>query len=420
MSYGGQQYGPPSGAPPGAHRAPQQQPGAYGPPAGAPPPQGVYAAPHGAPHAGPPGYGAPPRGDGYNPRAQDAFSRVDKDRSGSISVEELQEALVNRDWTTFDPDTVKLLMNMFDTDRSGKIGFNEFHGLWKYIEDWQAIFKHFDQDNSGTINERELGGALAKFGFNLQPHSVKLVLHKYGTAAAPTPAAGGFVVQQEGQGGLPLTITFDHFIRACVSVKQASEAFQKLDTDRDGWVQINYEQFMGTVLSLPSPTKPWIRKYCRCRARPGVGPAFLAGLCVVNVLNFRELDQGSTPSAIGSDEFLQIIYRGRLGSARHPPFDSGPSHSLLLGRLGRAWIEADVEGSVARRASAFRILPIQYTPFDSGPRHNIEIDGEGSVVHGAHLSIMVVFYFYMQTPPVRRLSRGRAFIVKDPETPIRG
>ena len=51
--------------------------------------------------------------------------------------------------------------------------------------------------------------------------------------------------------GPPPGITFDRFVRACVVVKQLSEAFQRLDTDRDGWIQINYDQFMETVLSLP-------------------------------------------------------------------------------------------------------------------------------------------------------------------------
>jgi len=71
-------------------------------------------------------------------------------------------------------------------------------------------------------------------------------------------------------------ITFDRFVRACVVIKQLTEAFQKIDTDRvrlfkrstsisdskltvsfllhriqDGWIQINYDQFMHTVLSAP-------------------------------------------------------------------------------------------------------------------------------------------------------------------------
>jgi hypothetical protein len=46
-------------------------------------------------------------------------------------------------------------------------------------------------------------------------------------------------------------ITFDRFVRACVVVKQISDSFVALDTDRDGWVQINYDKFLQIVLSLP-------------------------------------------------------------------------------------------------------------------------------------------------------------------------
>jgi len=34
-------------------------------------------------------------------------------------------------------------MGMFDSDRSGSIGFNEFVGLWKYIKDWQGVSTAF-------------------------------------------------------------------------------------------------------------------------------------------------------------------------------------------------------------------------------------------------------------------------------------
>jgi hypothetical protein len=54
-----------------------------------------------------------------------------------------------------------------------------------------------------------------------------------------------------GRGAIQPGISFDRFVRACVVVKQLSESFGKLDTDRDGWIQINYEQFMHCVLSLP-------------------------------------------------------------------------------------------------------------------------------------------------------------------------
>lgn len=64
--------------------------------------------------------------------------------------------------------------------------------------------------------------------------------------SAPEPAAGrGY--QAAAQPG----ITFDRFVRACVAVKQLSESFTKLDGDRDGWIQLSYENFMETVLLLP-------------------------------------------------------------------------------------------------------------------------------------------------------------------------
>ncbi|OCH89419.1 EF-hand protein [Obba rivulosa] len=136
----------------------------------------------GAP-AGPGGFaptmsrGPPP---GADPQLWNWFTAVDTDRSGNITVHELQKALINGDWTPFDLDTVKLLMAIFDTDRSGTIGFNEFAGLWKYIKDWQNVFRHFDRDGSGSIDGRELADALRQFGYNLAPPLLSLVERKYG------------------------------------------------------------------------------------------------------------------------------------------------------------------------------------------------------------------------------------------------
>ncbi|KAF8635583.1 hypothetical protein AX15_000233 [Amanita polypyramis BW_CC] len=203
------------------------------------------------------GYGAPPSGypaqhggygggfanpppPGADPQLWNFFVAVDQDRSGAISAVELQRALINGDWTPFDLDTVKLLMSIFDTNRSGSINFNEFVGLWKYIKDWQNVFVHFDRDRSGSIDEHEMRNALTQFGYNLPSQTLNLLQKKYdikGSEMRPGRTSSG--------------ITFDRFVRACVVVKQLTESFRSLDTDRDGWIQISYEQFMQTVLSLP-------------------------------------------------------------------------------------------------------------------------------------------------------------------------
>ncbi|KAG1867011.1 hypothetical protein C8R48DRAFT_772201 [Suillus tomentosus] len=209
--------------------------------------------------------GLPP---GADPQLWSWFSAVDTDRSGAISAIELERALINGDWTPFDLDTVKLLMGMFDVDRSGTIGFNEFCGLWKYIKDWQNVFRYFDRDRSGTIDRNELRDALSRFGYNLSPPLIKLIQVKYGMSPIHSPirvmhlshcriSAETMLIQDiqasnvaSNYGPAP-GITFDRFVRACVVIKQLSGAFQNLDTDNDGWVQISYDQFMQTVLSLP-------------------------------------------------------------------------------------------------------------------------------------------------------------------------
>ncbi|KAF9262141.1 apoptosis-linked protein [Marasmius fiardii PR-910] len=171
---------------------------------------------------------------GADPQLWQYFSNVDTDRSGSITVNELQQALVNE----FDLDTVKMLMSIFDVDRSGTISYNEFAGLWKYISEWQNVFRHFDRDRSGSIDGPELSEALRSFGYNLSPNLLNMIEQKY--ASAPDTGYGP-----------PPGITFDRFVRACVVVKTLTESFQRADVNRNGWVQLNYEQFMSMVLSAP-------------------------------------------------------------------------------------------------------------------------------------------------------------------------
>ena len=53
---------------------------------------------------------------------------------------------------------------MFDRENKGGVNFNEFAGVWKYITDWQNIFRTYDRDNSGFIDKNELKQALTGFG----------------------------------------------------------------------------------------------------------------------------------------------------------------------------------------------------------------------------------------------------------------
>lgn len=43
------------------------------------------------------------------------FKAVDTDNSGHLSADELQKALINGDWSPFNIETVRLMVNMFDS-----------------------------------------------------------------------------------------------------------------------------------------------------------------------------------------------------------------------------------------------------------------------------------------------------------------
>lgn len=256
MSGYGRPSAPPGGPPGGYGGAPgyQQPPGGYAAPGGfnAAPggaaPGGYNAAPagYGGQPSAPGGYGGQPSapggygGPGYTapppqqpmaqPNLNQIFASVDKDRSGMISVNELQSALSNGTWQPFNPETIRLMISMFDKDGNGTINFQEFGALWKYINDWQNTFRYYDRDNSGSIDQNELQTAIASFGFSLSPKFYTLVIRKF---------------DRDGT----QRITFDDFIQCLVIIQTLSAAFQRKDTNRNGWIQINYEEFMELVFS---------------------------------------------------------------------------------------------------------------------------------------------------------------------------
>lgn len=161
----------------------------------------------------------------------DVFQRVDRDRSGAITADELQQALSNGTWTPFNPETVRLMIGMFDKNQKGTVSFEEFGALWKYVTDWQNCFRSFDRDNSGNIDRNELKTALTNFGYRLSDQIIDTLIRKYDRA---------------GRG----TIYFDDFIQCCVVLYTLTAAFRQLDTDLDGVITIHYEQFLGTSCSF--------------------------------------------------------------------------------------------------------------------------------------------------------------------------
>ncbi|XP_069124542.1 programmed cell death protein 6-like [Argopecten irradians] len=240
---------PPGSAPPGYASAPppqHQQPPGYG--QQGPPPQqygqqqqqfGGYQQPGQPPMYGQPagyGGGAPPPPAQYNPPPPGVsqelwhwFQAVDQDRSGKITAVELRQALMNGNSSPFNPETCRIMIGMFDKDKSGTIDAQEFAALWKYVQDWKGCFDKFDTDRSGNIDERELNTAFQTFGYRLSPQFCSIVIRTF---------------DKRGM----RTINFDDFIQACVMLKTLTDKFRVKDTQQRGVINISYEDFLEMVL----------------------------------------------------------------------------------------------------------------------------------------------------------------------------
>ncbi|KAF4627363.1 hypothetical protein G7Y89_g10794 [Cudoniella acicularis] len=186
--------------PPSNHGYTSPPPGAYN----SRPPQAQARPPH---VSRPPPSPAPP--NGADPALWPLFKAVDKDGSGQLSEKELRSALVNGDWSSFDPYTVKMMIRMFDTDRSGTIGFDEFCGLWGFLAAWRGLFDRFDADRSGTIDLDEYTNALVAFGYRLSPQFVDTLFR---------------------------------------TLKRMTDVFKKYDDDRDGYITLSFEDFLTEII----------------------------------------------------------------------------------------------------------------------------------------------------------------------------
>ncbi|KAL2269838.1 hypothetical protein VTJ83DRAFT_2022 [Remersonia thermophila] len=170
-----------------------------------------------------------PRDSSADPTLLPLFRAVDKDGTGQLSERELSAALVNGDWTAFDPQTVRMMIRMFDSDRSGTIGFEEFCGLWSFLASWRSLFDRFDTDRSGNISLDEFSNALVAFRYRLSDRFVELLFRTYDK-------------RNEG------VMSFDLFVQACISLKRMTDVFKRYDDDRDGYITLSFEDFLTEIL----------------------------------------------------------------------------------------------------------------------------------------------------------------------------
>ncbi|XP_062850445.1 calpain-1 catalytic subunit [Trichomycterus rosablanca] len=128
----------------------------------------------------------------------------------------------------FGPEACRSMINLMDTDGSGKLGLTEFHVLWEKIKRYLEVFRKFDLDKSGTMSSYEMRMALEASGFKLTNHLFQLIILRY--------------TEDD------MSVDFDNFVTCLVRLETMFKTFKTLDTDADGFISVNFVQWLSLTM----------------------------------------------------------------------------------------------------------------------------------------------------------------------------
>lgn len=186
-----------------------------------------------------------------------AFKKFDLDNSGYISTKELQQILA-RIGQHYSLDQIAELVEMVDVSRDGQLSFQDFVRLMKLpassfenlgkrkvitvkettlteeerrrndaVNVLRQVFQHFDSDNSGSINAREMDKVLLRLNVNLSKSQLEKLL-------------------RDADLNFSSDIGFNEFLRMMLPVFTGNFdddslyfAFKKFDTNNTGYITAN-------------------------------------------------------------------------------------------------------------------------------------------------------------------------------------
>lgn len=111
------------------------------------------------------------------------FKNLDSDGDGSITIEELYNAL-SQSGKSIDRPSITNLCNMLDSNENGKIDYTEFIAACMHNQQYlnggllKSAFMHFDIDGDGKINREELRQVLTggDIGLHLSQREIDLMI----------------------------------------------------------------------------------------------------------------------------------------------------------------------------------------------------------------------------------------------------
>lgn len=148
---------------------------------------------------------------------------------------------------------------MFDTQKTGSVDIHQFAKLFEYINQWLNIFKTYDRNGSGQIDDGELnqGNTVAIYSTNVHDKHIQFVEQLKTIFLFKFPAftqmgfnfSPNFTQQLATRSSDRKEVSVDEFIVLCVSIQRLTEAFRVRDTQQNGYITIGFEDFLSVVLT---------------------------------------------------------------------------------------------------------------------------------------------------------------------------
>jgi len=101
------------------------------------------------------------------------FKTYDKNGNGTIDIIELQTALVKLGYT-FSPENLETIIHIVDENKDGVLNFQEFLGLYDFLEYLKTLFDTADDDKDGNISRDELKNLLERANYKFSDKQIEL------------------------------------------------------------------------------------------------------------------------------------------------------------------------------------------------------------------------------------------------------
>ncbi|XP_044145070.1 calpain-2 catalytic subunit [Bufo gargarizans] len=128
----------------------------------------------------------------------------------------------------FSMETCRTIVDLLDSDGSGKLGLKEFNILWSKFQKYQKIYRAIDVDRSGTMNAYEMRKAVEAAGFKLNSQLHQLLVARFADDN--------------------LCIDFDNFVRCLLRLEIMFKIFKRMDTENSGVVPLTMTSWMSFTI----------------------------------------------------------------------------------------------------------------------------------------------------------------------------